>query len=386
MNWFQSQLQDWQQRLSPSSTNGDPSAISDQEGLSFAQQAELGDKILALGSPQPQVEAIATALTQALADWEADPNQCNGLAVLGSPTDPIAELIAAALATLSLNQPVQPLVWTARPEQMLQLPDQLKKGFALPLDLTSSIPEVVVIPSLERCFLRAMFGLDGIEWIRDQVFAQRSRFWLVGCHRWAWDYLTVTTQLGSYFDATLEIPSLSADQLKTWLQPVWSQVPPDQPNGSNSKGSDPLDPVDLADLVSPYFRTLADISQGRGAIAASLWLGSLRQHSPDEEENQSPKPSRPPTIHWKTPTLPDLPSTTPQHDPLIYAVILHGGISLPHLALSLGDSVSMVQSQVQQLLRAGILQQDQGILSVRPIHHIRLRSALSGQNFLVGDS
>lgn len=378
MNWIQRQLQDWQQRLSQSSTTGDPIEPPDQELLASGQQAELRNKILTLASPQPQVEAIATALTKALANWQADPNLCNGLAVLGSPTEPLAKLLTAALAKLSLPQPVKTLIWTARPDQVLQMPDQLKKGFALPLDLTSPAREVVVIPQLELCFVRAMFGLEGIEWIRDQVFAQRSRFWLVGCHHWAWEYLTVTTQIGSYFDATVEIPALSADDLATWLRPVWSEVPPEASKGSEHS--------ELESLL-PYFTMLADISQGRSAIAASLWLGSLRQKSPDQKQNHPPHsgPIPPPVIDWKPPILPDLPDITSQHDYLIYAVILHEAIRLPHLALSLGETVSMVQSQVQQLLRDGVLQQANGILSVQAIHYIRLRSALSGQNFLVGD-
>jgi hypothetical protein len=237
-----------------------------------------------------------------------------------------------------------------------------------------------------------MTGLDGIEWIRDQVFAQRSRFWLVGCPGWAWAYLDITLQLGSYFDAVVQIPKLDREQLSSWLQPAWSEIKPQKATLSQfqalsqerSQGQDP----DPAEIVATYFTILADISKGRSAIAVQLWLGSLSQSKSDSESSdpESAAADTNPAILWKSPTIPTLPDLDNQDKYLLYAVLLHGAISLPHLALSLGSSVSATQSHVQSLLRAGLLELNQEILSVSPIHYLKLRSLLAGDNFLLGET
>ena len=310
--------------------------------------------------------------------------------IVGSPVDPIEALVKQALAQTQLPHPVKILTWTQRPDQMLNLPQQLQAGLALPLDLECRRPEVVAIPRLELAFLRAMSGLDGIEWIRDQVFAQRSRFWLLGCPNWAWAYLDITLQLGSYFDVVVQITELDREHLSLWLQPAWSGVKPQKATLSQFQAltqelSQDQDP-DPAEIVDTYFKILADISKGRSSIAAQLWLGSLSQSESDPGSSDSGlgASDTDPAILWTSPTLPTLPDLANQDKYLLYAILLHRSISLPHLAISLGSSVSATQSQVQSLLRAGLLELHQGILSVSPIHYLKLRSLLAGDNFLVG--
>jgi hypothetical protein len=207
--WSQihSQMQQWRHRLDPNTAPpGDPEVAGAEQpdALPAEQLAQLRCQLQTLPAPSAQTEAITSALAQALDCWHQDPGQCNGLVILGSPVDPIETMVRQALEQTNLPHPAKILTWTQRPDQMLNLPQQLQAGFALPLDLECSSPEVVVLPRLELAFLRAMTGLDGIEWIRDQVFAQRSRFWLVGCSGWAWAYLDITLQLGSYFDVVVQ--------------------------------------------------------------------------------------------------------------------------------------------------------------------------------------
>ncbi|NJL97320.1 MAG: hypothetical protein HC924_00035 [Synechococcaceae cyanobacterium SM2_3_2] len=412
----QSQMQQWWHRLDPHSpTPGDPGVAGAEQPHAFPPEhlTQLRSQIQALRVPPVQTEAITTALAQALDRWQQDPTRCNGLVVLGSPVDPIEAMVKQALAQTHLPHPAKILTWTQRPELMLNLPQQLQAGFPLPLDLECRSPEVVALPRLELAFLRGMSGLDGIEWIRDQVFAQRSRFWLVGCPSWAWAYLDITLQIGSYFDVVVKIPELDRKQMSSWLQPAWSGVSPQKATLSQFQAltqelSQSQDPAP-DEIVDTYFKILADISKGRSAIAAQLWLGSLSQSEsesessdsgPSESESSDSGPSDPESagadthsailtdahILWKSPTLPTLPDLANHDKYLLYAVLLHRSISLPHLAVSLGASVSATQSQVQSLLRAGLLELHQGILSVSPIHYLKLRALLAGDNFLVGDT
>lgn len=388
-NQMQNRIQQWYHRLDPNTpapnTPAPGEAISPvppSDALPSEQLARLGGRLQQLGCPP--IPPPAEALAQALDRWHQDPQQCNGLAVLASPVDPIAEVIEQVLAQIPDHLPCQTLAWSQRPDPGPTLAQQVQSGVRLSLDHQDPGREVVVIPRLEVIFLRAMFGLEGIEWLQAQIFDQRSRFWLVGCPDWAWAYLDRTLQLGSHFDAVVQIPGLDPEQLCTWLEPVWQEVKPTRLILSQFQSLRPdLSPtqdLDPAEMIATYFKALAEVSKGHGTIAAQLWLRSLGQIQPTAEASPPA-----PALIWKSPSLPSLPDLTNQDEYLLHAVLLHGSISLPHLALSLGSSVSVIQSQVQILRRAGLLQLNQGILSVAPIHYLKLRSLLAGGNFLVGD-
>jgi hypothetical protein len=64
--------------------------------------------------------------------------------------------------------------------------------------------------------------------------------------------------------------------------------------------------------------------------------------------------------------------------------MIHGAMSRPHLALSLGESESQVQAQVQRLLREQVLVQGKGVLSIRAVHYTKLKAELANNNFFVG--
>ena len=129
-----------------------------------------------------------------------------------------------------------------------------------------------------------------------------------------------------------------------------------------------------------YFRfdNLAGISQGLPRVAASLWLKSLL-YEPSEEGNASAK------IEQKKAKLPDLPNLLPEDRYILYSLLLHGYLSLSHLAVSLGESETTVQARVQFLLQTDVIERRHHFLNVVPAHYPKLRATLDYNNFLVGD-
>ncbi|MGQ9838529.1 MAG: hypothetical protein ACUVRV_11365 [Cyanobacteriota bacterium] len=84
--------------------------------------------------------------------------------------------------------------------------------------------------------------------------------------------------------------------------------------------------------------------------------------------------------------MPKLDLKNADEDYLLYALLLHRKLTLPHLALSLGIPEETAQVQVQHLLTRGLISYLQGAFAVKPIHYPRLCTALRNRNFLVEES
>jgi hypothetical protein len=90
-------------------------------------------------------------------------------------------------------------------------------------------------------------------------------------------------------------------------------------------------------------------------------------------------------IRRTRPTLPSLPKLTADDRYLLFSLVMHEDISLPHLAISLGDERGKVRAQVQKLSRAGMLEENHGIFSLNPAYYLALKNDLANNNFLIGE-
>ncbi|MGF1496130.1 MAG: hypothetical protein ACFB8W_04810 [Elainellaceae cyanobacterium] len=379
--------------------------------------------------PHPvHLKAVGEALDGAVARWQTNRDEPNCLVILGNPVDDLAALLQAALTarTSDVLQVIQlQKTWDARPHQYLTIHTQLKKQVD---DLPERAPKdsltLATIPRLDWCFLRCIDGLSGVEYLKDVVLNHRSQFWLIGCNRWAWTYLEHVYRISAYLDQPFTLPRLTSLQIRDWLTPVTSLVAiaPDldePPDGVKSLMTDDA-PTDLNHWSSRaeqrYFDSLANKSLGVGAVAAHLWLRSLcpaaglsednssaDQSSADQSsENelsatggdraaeitllnggQSLHPSRP--LQRDKPALPPLPALSADDRYLLFSLLMHGGMSLPHLRLSLGDDYGKVRAQVQILQRAGVVKQLHSLLSLNPLFYPGLKADLSNNNFVVGE-
>jgi hypothetical protein len=218
--------------------------------------------------------------------------------------------------------------------------------------------------------------LEAIEHLQEHVFRDPSQFWLIGCNNWAWQYLNYVCNVGAYLGEAVSLPTLSKTELREWLAPVLGVV--DLDVGQN-EGDEKA-----AKSQEQYFDNLADLSRGLSHVAAQLWLRSLRCESPESDEFQGEEEivAR---VRQDKAELPDLPELLPEDLYLLYSLLLHGGMSLSHLALSLGESETTVQSRVQFLWHADIVERQRDWLWVNPAHYPRIRATLDSNNFLVGE-
>ncbi|MDY7014383.1 MAG: hypothetical protein SVX43_12435 [Cyanobacteriota bacterium] len=315
--------------------------------LSEDQKQHLKQAMAALSAPGVYRDTFTEEIAQAVVRWVEDEDAPNTLALLGAPVEPLEKILTDAIAHLALdNVPTTiqfPSTPTAKPAvRVEQFISELERE-----------PQLVLLPSLSRGFLRCIGGLDGIEALQTAAFRDRSHFWLVGCNSWTWQYLSKTHQLQADFEQTLQLPPLTSDALKMWLAPAATEIDLD------------LDEEEIQNR----FEELARASLGLSRVAGALWIEALRTCDSGIVFDRP-----------KRPKLPDL----EMHDRyLLYSLVLHEELAFPQLALSLGEEEHSVRAPLQRLQQLGLVRVDQGLFSLNPSHYPKLLADLGQNNFLV---
>ena len=126
------------------------------------------------------------------------------------------------------------------------------------------------------------------------------------------------------------------------------------------------------------------MSEGVNTIAVQIFLRSIC-YEPKETENEE-NDGELGSLVAENPELPNLPRLNADEHYILYSLLLHGDLTLPALSESLGDEKSFVKGKIQMLRRAGIVEQNNGILTINPIHYPRLKNELSNNNFIIYES
>lgn len=403
---FKQQLQSWL-----SQTRAANETPTDLVALPDVLIKQLLQHIAHLPSPPAYQTAVQKAIGDAVEVWQKNLDAPNTLVILGSPVESINKIINDSLEEwsdrpdLEITNPLvnwqrisNHLVTSQKIQQLFKPYSNIQQGIDPDLDhvldagCLDQRRKLVIIPSLEQCFVRSIGGWESIEFLRDLAIQNRHCFWVMGCNHWAWDFLDFVCQVSAYFSQIYPLPKLDSEMLENWLNPiiqtVVEQESSDQFPGLNKKQKN----TSLEDRHQAYWQSLASQSVGVSRIAANLWVQSLRTKKEITEQKSLPslelkKSRKDPdfTIYESRPFLPSLPSLTGQDRYLLHSVLIHGQISRTHLALSLGEGKNQIQVQVQRLLRAGILEQSQGRLAIEPIHYAKLKNELATNNFFVGE-
>lgn len=352
--------------------------------------SELNQTVARLPSYPPYLDAVQTALQSALQKWRDDMDAPNSLVILGSPVLPLSEILDDAIAHWQQKEivEVRSLQLSAGPHDFKQIQNSLEHQLPKSAE-TSEVGDVtdshevlesrqilMVIPRLDWCFLRCIDGLDPIEYLRNLVFKNASVFWLIGCNHWAWRYLDFIFQVSAYFGQTISLPDAKGDELQTWLNPAIEQI--------KLEVSEDSTPEKIAETQEAYFESLADNSSGLSSVAAALWLRSLRYES-NSETDTTPDFNPPFQLKQVKSKLPDLPNFITEDRYILYSLLLHGGMSLSQLALSLGEVESPVKARVQFLIQANAIDRYKNLLVINPAYYPKLKTLLYSNNFLVGD-
>ena len=361
-------------------------------------QAQLMEAINDLSSPEAYRDEVQGAIATAIEDWQHNLDAPNSLVFLSNPVEAIAKILSDSICNWH-HAPgivIVPLDDQARPRDPLSLTQQIQQALSAYPQIestnVSAMHEAIededlekrtticLLPCLEQYFLRCIGGWDGIEYLREIMAHNRNCFWVVGCNQWAWEFLDMVCQISAYFNNVQSLPKLDGPMLQDWLNPIVKTV----------VDANNLD-TDSDNLRQSYWKSLSNQSSGVGQIAVHLWLQSLRIQ---EEDNSTEKLSdydfstttsseSSLVLHEVSPSLPHLPTLTNIDRYLLHSLLIHGPMSRPHLALSLGEPESQLQSRIQLLLREGVLSSNNGHLAVQASHYSKLKTELGNNNFFV---
>lgn len=340
--------------------------------------SSLNQQIQALPCHPKYIKILQSTLEEALYQWQENP-EANELVILSSAIEPLSQIIQTALVNWSNEniRNIKLLSWSNRPKDFLKIVSKLQNDLGLSAKLdadcnSGKFQELVVIPCLEFCFLRHIHGLDGIEFLRNRIFQDHSRFWLIGCNSSTWQYLDYIYNIDSYFKKTLLLPTMTGEEVMEWLTPVITEI--------EFKKND-LDEEKQFAKMQEHFDDLSYIAQGLSSSASQLWLKSLSMVNMENIDSQTIEKENFFVEYHQIKSL-DLPELSSSDRYLLFSLFLHKEINLSHLALSLGESESRIQFQIQKLLRMGVIQRLNNLLSIHPTYYPKLRKHLKKYNFI----
>ncbi|NET29418.1 hypothetical protein [Okeania sp. SIO1I7] len=338
----------------------------------------LNQQIQALPCHPKYVKILQSTLEEALCQWQENP-EANELVILSSSIEPLSQIIQTALVNWSHEniRDIKLLSWSNRPKYFLKIVSKLQNdlGLSAKLDVdcnSGKFQELIVIPCLEFCFLRHIHGLDGIEFLRNRIFQDHSRFWLIGCNSLTWQYLDYIYNINSYFEKTLLLPTITGEELMEWLTPVFTKM---------EFQKNDLDEEKQVAKMQEHFDYLSHTSQGLSSAASQLWLKSLSMINTENLDSQETEKENILVEYHQIKSL-DLPELSSSDRYLLFSMLLHKEINLSNLALSLGESESRIQFQIQQLLRMEVIQRLNNLFSIHPAYYPKLRKHLKKYNFI----
>lgn len=347
------------------------------EELLPEQAQRIRDRLESLPLPAELLKDEIAAIDDAIARWLAKPHsQANALAILGNSVEEIARIVGTGLEKQQheANISVRILQWSERPLDLHALESRLVTQLGRGLSLNEELaPEIVLIPNLSWCFLRSADGLDGIEYLCRAMARERDRFWIIGCGRLAWSYLNLIVKIAAYVCEPYILPALDSQQLQTWLAPLIEEF---DIHFDGERNLPLKDAEQSQDFQQQYFKDLAELSEDSIAIARELFARSLRS---DQAQSETP------FLFADKLKLPNISTLSADAQYLIYSILLHDRIDLTHLAESLGDSETNVQSLLQTLKASELVVESGNLFQVNPLHYSSLRDVLDSNHFLLTD-
>ena len=246
---------------------------------------------------------------------------------------------------------------------------------------------LLVIPALERWFLRNRLGLAAVRSLLTRV-SDGERKCLVACNSWAWAFLNKAIEVELLLPHPLTIKAFDATRLRQWFAELAAHAETETTQFRfTASGKE----IDLADPESPaddYFKKLAARSLGIPWVAWHQWRQSLRSRAQNADEavpGESPKPMAEQQTLWIAEleefTLPS------RHEPdeliILQALLIHGALSLEELESVV--PVSRVEGISHALLGAGLVERRDGQFRCRPAAYPSVRAGLSAAGFPIDE-
>jgi hypothetical protein len=352
--------------------------------------ASVPGKLLDQVAPPPRWDEALDAVTAALNDWlEATPAASGTRVLVGPPYGGLPEILGswAGARGWRLVEPPAADQILAGPDEWLE---QVGQDEGAPL----------VLPRLERCFLRHFDGLTLVQRLLDHLFSRRRRG-LIGCDTWAWAFLSKVLQIDSVFPTPLTLEAFDLDRLTRWLQELAQSSgdfvfrQPDNgkfvlpPSGEETAPREP-GPREGPE-VTDFLKNLAAYSRGIPGVAWAIWRYSLRF---GVEENLAAEARKEADLDlrrtiwvepWGQLKLPTIPDVKDRRRLLLvlHALLLHSGLTGQVLPELLPLTPTEIMETLHLLKAAGLLTEEQGFWRVAPLGYPAVRQYVKKEGYLI---
>jgi hypothetical protein len=353
-------------------------------------------ELLQRAAPPPDWSIAVPALTTALEQWLETPEPPIPTQILvGSPYSGISE-IATAWAGAHAWRLVTP-----------PTPDDVLEGggeWFNEIDNDGTTP--LVIPSLERCYLRHHDGLNLIHRLTEWLAVNRNRC-LLACNSWAWAYFRKVFEVDVVFPPPVTSQALDHKRLQQWFRllvsdtdasrahflqadtgkPVLPPIEPDEQGGTSEQQPRHRHrrlPSDVAD----FLKYVAGNSRGIPGVAWAIWRRSLQLSAPEAERNIDSSESAP--VFWVKPWsqlgLPSFHSSYDQSTLLVaHALLLHGGLPNEALPVVLPLKPKDIMHSLHGLRIQGLVDNVQDRWCATPTGYPAMRRVLESEGYLTDE-
>lgn len=244
-----------------------------------------------------------------------------------------------------------------------------------------------VIPSLENCYLRHVYGLDGIRRFFTLLEKQALPSGLVACDSWAWSFfgkIGQVTQLNSF---TLQ--EFDAKRLVSLL-PVLTRHSKASVCYKNAITGNTIFSSEQEDVgkVLPELVDLAAYSRGNLEIALQVWRSRLRREPEAESEKANAKESTESNEEitiWVSSDLstPLIPKDSKGCALILHSLLMHNGVSEDILLELLPLTESQCRGALTILEEGGIIHRDGDCWLVSSLAYNRVREYLKSYGYIV---
>ncbi len=342
----------------------------------------LADDQVESATPKPEWSQVAEAVVANLSEWfdASRSNRHSVFTLIGPPGSDVASVICALARERNLK------IFPAPPSNAT-LDDFDPEKYDLRA-VNESVDDILVIPHLERYFLRHE---DGLALVRNLTQRLMTRRVLLGCDSWAWAFLQQAIGIEDLLGKPRTLAPFDAQRLDAWFRSSAEfeinkfrrsesdeLVFPDR-SGERAGKQEQLE-------ATAVIKSLAARARGNLGVALALWRASLRKDAPKSDESA---PAEQPTgnLFWVVSpsdlTLPQVQGGIKQlHRFILHTLLLHAGLPLSTLTSLLPFAREEVCSCVSELRFAGVIDEQNEILRVTLTAYPKVRQDLIGDGFL----
>ncbi|MEZ4865515.1 MAG: hypothetical protein R3C14_29665 [Caldilineaceae bacterium] len=359
-----SRLRDlWQRLLSP------PSALTDDEAnVATPQLNSVPEKLLNRVVPPLWAEEGQEAVEDALRRWSSRTTSEAGIrAFVAAPFSGVAAM-AIHWAKTHNYAIVKPPTIAQILENDREWMNQWRQNEA----------ERLVLPWLERCYLRHHHGLDLIRRLLDWLL-QTEKPCLIVCNSWAWAYLNQLYSVNAICPNPLTLAPFTAVELNRWFCKA-IHTRPLRPFTFRQTNDGHLVLRDAAithpAAPSSYLKYLAARSRGNPGVAWTIWRKSLNVAS-NENVREAAKEEAAFDAGitfwvdaWEEVKLPLMPSDIDDVDVFVlHALLLHNGLTAHFLPELLPFSAARTMQSLQKLHALHLIETTAESLHVHTAEH-----------------